>query len=110
MGWIYEYALVDRSGRNDLAELRTVQDWYLRYELQTVPGVAEVASIGGYVRQYQVEVDPNALLSYDISLSQIRRAIQRSNNDLGGRLITWVPSFAVGWRNSTARARSPAVS
>ncbi len=87
VGWVYEYALVDRSGRNDLADLRSVQDWYLRYELQMVPGVAEVASIGGYVRQYQVEVDPNALLSYDITLSQVRRAIQRSNSDVGGRLV-----------------------
>ena len=61
VGWIYEYALVDRSGRHDLAELRSIQDWYLRYPLQTVPGVAEVASIGGYVKQYQVEVDPSRL-------------------------------------------------
>ena len=87
VGWVYEYALVDRSGRHDLAELRSLQDWYLRYELQTVPGVAEVASIGGYVRQYQVEVDPNALAAYDLSLAHVRRAIQRSNNDVGGRLL-----------------------
>ncbi len=87
VGWVYEYALVDRSGALDLAELRSLQDWYLRYELQTVPGVAEVASIGGFVRQYQVEVDPNALASYGIPLSQVRRAIQRSNSDVGGRLI-----------------------
>jgi Cu(I)/Ag(I) efflux system membrane protein CusA/SilA len=87
VGWIYEYALVDRTGQNDLSDLRSIQDWYLRYELQTVPGVSEVASIGGFVRQYQVEVDPNALASYDISLAQVRRAIQRSNNDVGGRLI-----------------------
>src|SRR6056297_1705914 len=60
VGWVYEYALVDRSGRHDLADLRSLQDWHLRYELQTVPGVAEVASVGGHVRQYQVEVDPNA--------------------------------------------------
>ncbi len=87
VGWIYEYALVDRSGRHDLAQLRSIQDWYLRYPLQTVPGVAEVASIGGYVKQYQVEVDPNALAAYGISLAQVRRAIQRSNQDVGGRLI-----------------------
>ena len=87
VGWVYEYALVDRSGRYDLSELRSMQDWYLRYELQTVPGVAEVASLGGFVRQYQVEVDPYALSSYDIPLSQVRRAIQRSNNDVGGRLV-----------------------
>ncbi len=87
VGWIYEYALVDRSGRHDLAQLRSIQDWYLRYPLQTVPGVAEVASVGGYVKQYQVEVDPNALLAYNIPLSKVRMAIKRSNNDVGGRLI-----------------------
>ncbi len=87
VGWIYEYALVDRTGKHDLAELRSIQDWYLRYELQTVPGVSEVAGIGGFVRQYQVEVEPNALASYGISLSQVRYAIQRSNNDVGGRLV-----------------------
>jgi Cu(I)/Ag(I) efflux system membrane protein CusA/SilA len=87
VGWVYEYALVDRSGRLDLSELRSLQDWYLRYELQTVPGVAEVASVGGHVRQYQVEVDPNALAAYGLSLRQVREAIRRSNNDVGGRLI-----------------------
>ena len=92
VGWIYEYALVDRSGQRDLAELRSIQDWYLRYELQTVPGVAEVASLGGFVRQYQVEVRPNALAAYGISLSQVRRAIQRSNNEVGGRLIEMAES------------------
>ncbi len=87
VGWIYEYALVDRSGRHDLAQLRSLQDWYLRYGLETVPGVAEVASIGGYVKQYQVEVDPNALAAYGIPLSRVKRAIRRSNNDVGGRLL-----------------------
>ena len=87
VGWIYEYALADTTGQHDLAELRSIQDWYLRYPLQTVPGVAEVASIGGYVKQYQVEVDPNALLTYGIELSKVKRAIQRSNSDTGGRLI-----------------------
>lgn len=87
VGWIYEYALVDKSGQHDLAELRSIQDWYLRYPLQTVPGVAEVASIGGYVKQYQVEVDPNALLAYHIPLSKVKNAIKRSNNDVGGRLV-----------------------
>jgi Cu(I)/Ag(I) efflux system membrane protein CusA/SilA len=87
VGWVYVYALVDRSGRHDLAELRSIQDWYLRYPLQTVHGVAEVASVGGYVRQYQVEVDPTALLAYDIPLDTVRRAIQRSNQDTGGRLV-----------------------
>ena len=87
VGWIYEYALVDRSGRHDLAQLRSIQDWYLRYPLQTVPGVAEVASVGGFVKQYQVEVDPNALQAYQIPLSTVITAIKRSNNDVGGRLL-----------------------
>jgi len=87
VGWVYEYALVDRSGRHDLAQLRSIQDWYLRYPLQTVPGVAEVASVGGFVKQYQVVVNPDALLSFHIPLSRVSEAIRRSNNDVGGRLI-----------------------
>ena len=87
VGWIYEYALVDRTGTHDLAELRSIQDWHLRYELQTVPGVAEVASVGGHVRQYQVEVDPNKLTAFGLSLSHVRHAIKRSNADIGGKLI-----------------------
>ena len=87
VGWIYEYALVDRTGKHDLAQLRSMQDWYLRYPLQTVEGISEVASIGGHVKQYQVEVDPNALLAYNIPLSKVKRAIQRSNNDVGGKLV-----------------------
>ncbi len=87
VGWVYEYALVDKSGNTDLAQLRSIQDWYLRYPLQTVEGVSEVASVGGYVKQYQVEVDPNALLAYNIPLSKVKHAIQRSNNDVGGKLV-----------------------
>lgn len=87
VGWIYEYALVDKSGRHDLAQLRSFQDWYLRYPLQTVPGVSEVASVGGYVKQYQVEIDPNVLQAYQIPLSAVITAIKRSNNDVGGRLF-----------------------
>ena len=87
VGWIYEYALVDRTGKHDLAELRSIQDWHLRYELQTVPGVAEVASVGGHVRQYQVEVDPNQLAAFGLSLTHVRHAIKRSNADIGGKLI-----------------------
>jgi len=87
VGWVYEYALVDKTGKHDLAQLRSLQDWYLRYPLQTVKGVSEVASIGGYVKQYQIEVDPNALLAFNIPLSKVKKAIQRSNNDVGGRLI-----------------------
>jgi len=87
VGWVYEYALVDYSGQHDLARLRSIQDWYLRYPLQTVQGVSEVASVGGFVKQYQVEVDPNVLLAYDISLAKVKKAIQRSNQDVGGRLV-----------------------
>ena len=87
VGWIYEYVLEDTTGHRDLADLRSIQEWYLRYELTSVPGVAEVAGIGGFVKQYQVPVDPNKLLAYDIPLQRVRRAIQRSNNDVGGRLI-----------------------
>ncbi|MGD2064775.1 MAG: efflux RND transporter permease subunit, partial [Nitrospirota bacterium] len=87
VGWVYEYALVDRTGRHDLAQLRSIQDWFLRYELIAVPGVAEVASVGGYVKQYQVEVDPDRLLAFGLPLSQVKHAIQRSNNDVGGRLV-----------------------
>ena len=87
VGWIYEYALVDKTGKHDLAQLRSIQDWYLRYPLQTVPGVSEVASVGGFVKQYQVEVDPNVLQAYEIPLATVITAIKRSNNDVGGRLL-----------------------
>ncbi|GAB6061952.1 efflux RND transporter permease subunit [Deferrisoma palaeochoriense] len=87
VGWIYEYVLKDTTGTHDLSELRSIQDWYLRYELTAVPGVSEVASVGGFVRQYQVEVDPNKLLAYGIPIQKVRMAIQRSNNDVGGKLI-----------------------
>ncbi len=87
VGWVYEYILKDTTGKTDLAELRSIQDWFVRYELTAVPGVSEVASIGGFVKQYQVEVDPNKLLSYNISIQKIKRAIQRSNADVGGKLI-----------------------
>ncbi len=87
VGWIYQYALVDRTGRHDLQKLRSYQDWNLRYALQSVPGVAEVASIGGFQKQYQVNVDPNRLLSYGISLSEVVDAIRSGNNDVGGRLL-----------------------
>lgn len=86
VGWAFEY-VIDGGDRYDLQQLRSIQDWFLRYELMSVPGVAEVASIGGYVKQYQVEVDPNRLLAYDIPLSKVRAALQRSNNDVGGRLV-----------------------
>ena len=87
VGWVYEYALVDRTGRHDLSKLRSIQDWYLRYQLQSIDGVAEVASIGGYVKQYQVEVDPNKLIAYNLPLEKIKMAIERSNRDVGGSVI-----------------------
>jgi Cu(I)/Ag(I) efflux system membrane protein CusA/SilA len=87
VGWIYEYALVDRTGKHDLAKLRSIQDWFLRYELTSVEGVSEAASVGGFVKQYQVEVDPNKLVAYGIPLSKVKMAIQRSNRDVGGRVV-----------------------
>lgn len=86
VGWVYEYVL-DGGDKYDLQQLRSIQDWYLRYELTSVPGVAEVASIGGYVKQYQVQLDPDKLQAYGISIQTVRKAIQRSNNDVGGRLV-----------------------
>ncbi|MGH7885103.1 MAG: efflux RND transporter permease subunit, partial [Thermodesulfobacteriota bacterium] len=86
VGWIFEYALVD-EGENDLSELRSFQDWYLRYWLEGVPGVAEVASVGGYVKQYQVSLDPNKLLAFNIPVNEVVEAIRKSNNDVGGRVV-----------------------
>jgi Cu(I)/Ag(I) efflux system membrane protein CusA/SilA len=85
VGWVFEYIL--ESERHDLSQLRSIQDWYLRYELTSLPGVAEVASIGGFVKQYQVIVDPNQLVAYGIPLQKVKMAIQRSNNDVGGRVV-----------------------
>jgi len=87
VGWVFEYALVDRSGQHDLAQLRSLQDWFLKYELQTVPGVAEVATIGGMVRQYQVVVDPDKLRAFGITLAKIKMAIQQGNQETGGSVI-----------------------
>jgi len=89
VGWVFEYALVDRSGRHDLSELRSIQDWYVRYQLQTVPGVANVATAGGFVKQYQVSIDPNRLLAYDLPIARVVHAIRRSNNDVGGRVVEY---------------------
>ncbi len=89
VGWVYQYALVDESGRLGLDELRSFQDWTLRYALQSVPGVAEVAAFGGYVRQYQVVVDPNRLAAYGIPLDEVVAAVQDSNDEVGGRLVEW---------------------
>ncbi len=87
VGWVFEYSLVDRSGRLDLAELRSLQDWNLRYALESVPGVAEVASVGGFVRQYQVLVDPNRLYSLGVSLDEVVEAVRESNEDAGGQSV-----------------------
>src|SRR5271170_1240202 len=86
-GWVYEYVLVDHSHKQSLADLRSIQDWHLRYQLATVPGVAEVASIGGFVRQYQVNVDPNKLLAYGIPLSTVIDRVKSSTNEVGGRVL-----------------------
>jgi copper/silver efflux system protein len=86
-GWVFEYAIVDKSGTHSLADLRTLQDWHLRYALETVPGVSEIASIGGYVRQYQVRLDPNKLLAYNIPLSTVIDRVKASSNEVGGRVL-----------------------
>ena len=87
VGWVFQYALVDRSGKHSSDELRSFQDWFLRYALQAVPGVSEVATVGGQVRQYQITVNPNALASYRIPLDTVIQAVRRGNNDVGGRLV-----------------------
>jgi len=106
VGWVYQYALVDRSGRHDLGELRSIQDWFLKFELQTVEGVSEVASIGGMVRQYQVVVNPDKLRAYDIPLTRVRDAIRRGNLESGGRVIEMAEAEymirATGYVNSLA--------
>src|SRR5881398_3085893 len=87
VGWVYEYALVDDSHKHDLAELRSIQDWNLRYALASVKGVSEVAPVGGFVKQYQVDLDPNALVAYNIPLSDVVNAIKMSNADVGGKIF-----------------------
>src|SRR5262245_54811787 len=87
VGWVFEYALVDTTGRNDLQQLRSFQDWTLRYWLQGVDGVAEVASVGGFVKQYQADLDPAKLQAYGVSIREIADAIRRSNNDVGGGVV-----------------------
>lgn len=87
VGWVFQYALVDKSGKHNLDELRSYQDWFLRYAVQSVPGVSEVATVGGQVRQYQVTVNPNALASYKLPLEAVINAVRKGNNDVGGRLV-----------------------
>src|SRR6516164_6533829 len=85
VGWVYEYALVDESGTNNLADLRSLQDWHLRYALESVKGVAEVAPVGGFVKEYQIDVDPNALIAHNIPLSELVARVKSSNGDVGGK-------------------------
>src|SRR5690554_2683851 len=87
VGWVYQYALVDRSGNHDLAQLRSLQDWFLRFELQSVEGVAEVATLGGMVRQYQVQLDPDRARAYGLTLDAIRGAIRGANREAGGSVV-----------------------
>ena len=89
VGWGFQYALVDHTGKNDLAKLRTLNDWYVQYWIRSVTGVAEVASFGGFVKQYQIEIDPNALVSYKIPLDTVVSIVRKSNNDVGGRVVEW---------------------
>src|SRR5690349_21598870 len=87
VGWVFQYALVDKSGRHTNDELRSYQDWFLRYALQSVPGVAEVATVGGQVRQYQVTVNPQALAAHNLTIDAVIQAVRQGNNDVGGRLV-----------------------
>lgn len=87
VGWVYEYALADRTGGHDLSQLRSIQDWFLKFELQTVPGVSEVATVGGMVRQYQVVIDPDKLRAFGLTLASVKSAIQRGNQETGGSVI-----------------------
>ena len=87
MGWVYQYALVDKTGKNDLSEIRSFQDWFLKYQLQAVPGVSEVASFGGFEKQYQVLVNPDSLRTLNIPLAQVTKALKDGNNETGARVI-----------------------
>jgi Cu(I)/Ag(I) efflux system membrane protein CusA/SilA len=89
VGWTYMYALVDKTGKYDLAQLRTLQDWYVQYWLRAIPGVSEVASVGGFVKQYQVEINPDTLLAYHLPINKVIAAIRSSNNDVGGRVVEY---------------------
>ncbi|MCK6563074.1 efflux RND transporter permease subunit, partial [bacterium] len=87
VGWVFQYALFDKTGQHDLAELRSLQDWFVRFELATIDGVAEVASVGGFVKEYQVLVEPNKLRAYDIPLQKVIEAVRSSNQETGGRTL-----------------------
>src|SRR6185436_5515732 len=99
VGWVFQYALVDDTGGYSLADLRTFQDWNLRYRLQSVPGVAEVATIGGFVQQYQVTVDPERLKAYDLGVQDVTRAVRLNNREIGGRVLEFTgKEYMVGGR------------
>ncbi len=87
VGWVYQYALIDKSGKYDLSQLRSLQDWFLKFELATVSGVSEVASVGGFVKEYQVLIDPNRLRAFDIPLKRLMEAVRNASMDAGGRVI-----------------------
>src|SRR6187399_1686991 len=87
VGWVYEYALVDRSGRMDLSQLRALQDWFLKYELKSVPNVSEVASVGGMVKQYQIVLDPDRMRAFNITQEQVAAAVRRANQETGGSVL-----------------------
>src|SRR3989454_1692059 len=107
VGWVYEYALVDKTGKHNLAELRSFQDWSLRYALESVHGVSEVAPVGGFVKQYQVDLDPNKLLAYGIPINEVVNKIRMSNGDVGGKIFE-VGSTEFYVRGRGSRARSSA--
>ena len=100
VGWVYEYALVDETGQHSLADLRSFQDWHLRYWLASVPGVAEVAGIGGFVKQYQVNIDPNKLAAYNLGVKDVIQAIKMSNNDVEG--VCWSSRDGSTWSAGAA--------
>ena len=87
VGWVYQYALVDMTGKRDLSQLRTLQDWFLKYELMSVDGVSEIASVGGFVKEYQIMVDPNRLRAFNIPLSKVTQLVRESNAEVGGRTL-----------------------
>lgn len=89
VGWIYQYALVDRSGQHDLAQLRALQDWFLKYELKSLPNVAEVATLGGMVKQYQVLLDPQKLVAYGVTQQEVEAALKSANQETGGAILSW---------------------
>jgi len=112
VGWVYEYALVDRSGKHDLSQLRALQDWFLKYELRTVPGVSEVAAVGGMVKQYQIVVDPAKLRAYRVTLTDVRMAVEKGNQESGGAVIELAEAeFMIrvrGYVHGLGSARNPA--